>query len=125
LLNEDQKVFVLASNNFLPSETAILSSLFPDKSEIHFKKLKNSEEGRKAILEFINHPLITENNIHCSTVHKEYATVAQIVDQLIEPVLYKAGFDIYQYGQNIALTNFIIHFGNFFWDKALYLKMLD
>lgn len=125
LLNEDQKVFILASNNFSTEEAAILSSLFPTTSEIHFKNLKNSEQGRKAILDFINHPLITEKNIHCSTVHKEYTTVAQIVDQLIEPVLYRAGIDLYQYGQNIALTNFIIHFGNFFWDKAIYVKMLN
>jgi hypothetical protein len=125
LLNGDQKVFVLASNNFSTEQAKVLASLFPDKSEIHFKKLKNSNEGRKAIVDFINHPLITEKNIHCSTVHKEYTTVAQIVDQLIEPVLYKAGIDLYQYGQNIALTNFIIHFGNFFWDKAIYLQMLE
>ena len=124
LLNKDQKVFVLASNNFSPADTEIISALFPDKSEIHFKKLKKSGEGRKSILDFINHPLITEKNIYCSTIRKEYSTVAHIVDQLIEPFLYQGGIDLYQYGQNIALTNFIIYFGNFFWDKNVYQKML-
>jgi hypothetical protein len=125
LLNEDQKVFVLASNNYSANEIEILTSLFLDKSEIHFKQLKDSKAGRASIIEFLNHPLITEKNISCFTVHKEYATVAHIVDQLIEPVLYKAGLDIYKFGENIALTNFIIHFGNFFWEKDIYIKMLN
>ena len=124
LMNLDQIVFVLASNNFSADEINTLASLFEDKTELHFKKLKDSDKGRNSIIQFLNHPLINEERIICSTIHKEYATVAQIVDQIIEPVLYDNNIDIYQYGQNIAMTNFIIHFGNFFWDKVCYKAML-
>lgn len=125
LLNQEQKVFVLATNNFSVEEIDILTSIFESKSELHFKKLRNSDSGRASIIQLLNHPLITEKNILCLTGHKEYATVGQIVDQIIEPVLYDNDIDIYQYGQNIALTNFIFSFGNHFWDKELFMSFLN
>lgn len=125
LLNKDQKVFVLASNNFSATEFEALISLFENKTELHFKDLKNSDKGRQSIIQFLNHPLITERNIICVAIHKEFATVGQIVDQIIEPVLFEEGIDIYKYGENISLTNFIIDFGNFFWDKLKYENLLS
>lgn len=125
LLNSDQKAFVLASVKFEESELKKLVSIFNSNSEIHFVKLKNSQEGRKQILEFINHDLITENNIIISTCHKEYAVVANIVDKLIETVYYYQDIDIYRFGNNISLTNFIFYFGNFSWDKKLYKELLS
>lgn len=124
LLNQDQKVFILSSNNFNESEINELKALFIDCNELHFVDLKKSEKGRKAIIEFLNHRLITENNIISVVAHKEIMVAGQIVDQLIEPVLFDNEIDIYKYGENIAATNFIFHFGNFFWDKELYKQML-
>jgi hypothetical protein len=37
LLNKEQKVFVLATNNFSQIELEILISLFENKGEIHLK----------------------------------------------------------------------------------------
>jgi len=125
LLNSEQKVFVLASNNFSKREIDILTSIFDNQKEIHFKKLKNSDKGRSSIIKLLNHDLITEENIICVTAHKEFSTVGQIVDQIIEPVLYDYGIDIYLYGQNISATNFIFYFGNFFWEKEVYKQLLD
>lgn len=125
LLNQDQKVFILSSNNFNESEINELKGIFNDCDELHFVKLKNSEKGRKAIIQFLNHKLITEKNIISVVAHKEIIAVGQIVDQLIEPVLFDNGIDIYKYGENIAATNFIFHFGNFLWDKDLYNEMLN
>jgi hypothetical protein len=124
LLNSDQKVFVLASNNFSDSELEFFSTLFDKKNEIHFKKLKNSGSGRRSIINFLNHERITEKNIICSTAHKEYCTVGQVVDQLMEPVLFDKGFDIYKQGQIRSLISFIFHFDIFFWDKTLFKKRL-
>ncbi|MDP3470221.1 MAG: hypothetical protein Q8S11_17905 [Daejeonella sp.] len=124
LLNIDQVVFTLSSNNFSQTELLELSSLFDKNSELHFKKLKESENGRQSLIKFLNHPLITETNVLSSVTHKEFATVAQIVDQIMEPVYYDNNIDIYKFGQNISITNFIIHFGNFFWDKEIYKAML-
>lgn len=124
LLNKEQVVFILSSNNFSVTELSELSAMFENNTELHFKKLKESEGGRQSIIKFLNHSLITEKNIVVSTIHKEFATVAQIVDQIIEPVYYDNDIDIYQYGQNVSITNFIIHFGTFFWDKGLYNAVL-
>lgn len=124
LLNKDQRAFVLSSVRFDNSEIDTLLNLFKSSNEIHFKNLKNSKYGREKILEFINHDLITENNIICSVSDKEYVVVAQIVDQLIETVFYKSGIDIYKYGTNLTYTNSIYYFGNHFWSKELYFKFL-
>lgn len=124
LLNQDQRVFILSSNNFNDSELNELKAIFNECNELHFVKLKKSEKGRKAIIDFLNHKLITEKNIFSIVAHKEIIVTGQIVDQLIEPVLFDRGIDIYKYGENIAAANFIFHFGNFFWDKVLYNKML-
>jgi Protein of unknown function (DUF3800) len=125
LLNEEQKVFVLASNNFSNKDLNELSLLFNNNSELHFYKLKNSEQGRSSIIKFINHPLITEKNIICSIDHKELCTIGQLVDQIMEPVFYDNNIDIYKQGYNISLTNFIFHFGNFFWDNSLFRELLN
>lgn len=124
LLNKDQKVFVLATHNFSNTELNTLSTLFENSGEIHFMKLRKSERGRGEIINFLNHPLITSDNILCSIAHKELSTVGHIVDRLIEPIFYENNIDIYQYGKNIAITNFLFYFGNFFWDKQLYSELL-
>jgi hypothetical protein len=118
--------FVLASNNFSKHELKILSSLFSDPTEIHFVKLKGSENGRKEILALLNHEYINEKHINCFIAHKAYAATAHIVDRLIEPVMYDAHIDIYKGGLNIAMTNYIYHFGfGKIWDTALFETMLQ
>lgn len=124
LLNEDQKVFVLSSNNFSDSECQDLKNLFQNPNELHFVKLKNSQKGRESIINLLNHKLISEEKVSLYIAHKEVATVAQIVDQLIESVSYKRNIDIYKYGLNIQITNLIFHFGNAFWNKELYENLL-
>lgn len=125
LLNKDQRFFVLASVRFDSQEIDTLSDLFKTYDEIHFKNLKNSTYGRDKILKFINHDLIDEGNILCSISDKEYIVIAQIVDQLIETFFYNSGYDIYQYGKNLTYTNSIYYFGNYLWNKELYLKFLS
>lgn len=125
LLNQDQKVFILSSNNFNDFEINELKAIFQDSNELHFVKLKRSKKGREAIVSFLNHRLITERNIISVVAHKEFITAAQIVDKLIEPVLFDRDIDIYKSGENISYANFIFYFGNFFWDKELYNNMIN
>lgn len=124
MLNEQQRAFVLASVNVKPDGIEKLNSIFESNEEIHFVKLKNSDKGRKQIIKFINDDFINEDNIIVSVCDKEYAVVGHIVDQLIETLFYNNGIDIYKYGRNIAFTNSIYMFGNFYWDKQLYKNML-
>jgi len=124
LLNKDQKAFVLASVCFADEETDKLQTIFKDCAEIHFKNLRKSKAGREQILEFINHELITEQNIMCSISNKEYVVVAQIIDQLVETFLHKNNIDIYQYGLNLTYTNSFYYFGKFLWNKELFHAVL-
>lgn len=62
LLNKDQNIFILCSNSYTKEETEEFIKLFKNKSELHFVKLKKSEEGRKSIINFLNHPLISEKS---------------------------------------------------------------
>ncbi len=124
MLNKDQKVFVLASVDFNEEEQKRLMGIFDTGHEIHFKNLKKSSAGRKKILEFINHPLIKEDHIMIYSVHKEFNVAGQITDILIETTMHHNGYDLYQYGRNIAYANWIFYFGNFFWDKNLYTRFI-
>src|SRR5690606_20278040 len=44
LLNQDQRVFILSSNNFNDSELNELKAIFNECNELHFVKLKVREE---------------------------------------------------------------------------------
>tara|TARA_R110000868_G_scaffold400968_1_gene676223 strand:+ start:240 stop:1313 length:1074 start_codon:yes stop_codon:yes gene_type:complete len=124
MLNQDQKVFVLASVNYNDDEQETLKKIFKVDYEIHFKNLKNSNAGRKKIIEFLNHDLIKEDHIIVYTTHKEFNVAAQITDILIEHVMHHNGFDLYQHGRNIAYANWIFYFGNFYWNKTLYNRLI-
>ncbi|WP_298547645.1 DUF3800 domain-containing protein [uncultured Aquimarina sp.] len=125
MLNEDQKVFVLASVNFNLEQQNTLTSIFDLGHEIHFKNLKNSNAGRRKILEFINHPLIVEQRVCAYVVDKEFNVAGQITNHLIETVMYNNGYDLYKNGRNIAYANWIYTFGNHIWDKVLYKKFIN
>lgn len=88
LLNIDQKAFVLASVNFGSNDIEDIKQIFDGCGEIHFKSLKNSKKGREQIISFINHNTISEDSIICSVCDKEYLVIGQIIDQLVETVLY-------------------------------------
>lgn len=124
LLNADQGAFVLASNNFPMQDLQRLAALFPEGDELHFAKLKGSEKGRSALVEFLNHDLITEKNIQCIAAHKEFIAVTHIVDRLIEPVLYDRNIDIYQHGENIWMSNYIYYAGQSSWRHFSFDKFL-
>jgi len=124
LLNKDQAAFILSSSNFNDDEIEILSNIFDTDDEIHFKKLKNNSKGRKQIVEFINHPLISEKNIISSVSHKEFVVYGQIIDKLVETTLYHKNIDIYKGGTNIIFTNMLFFSGQIK-HKILYREMLE
>lgn len=124
LLNDDQKVFVLSSVRFTENEKKELFKIFETDEELHFQKLKKSQKGREQILNFINHPLIQEKNILASACHKKFATVAHIVDQLIEPVMYDNGIDLYIDGRNLIYSNHIFYLSELVWDKIEFAKIM-
>ncbi|NML70806.1 DUF3800 domain-containing protein [Chryseobacterium sp. RP-3-3] len=125
LLNPEQKVFTLCSNIFTENEASELASVFKNTKELHFVKLKKSQAGRRSIVKMLNHDLICENKIIIFIVDKEFATVAQIVNHLIETFYYHLGTDIHKNNDQVKFANMIYFFGKYEWDKGLYEELLN
>lgn len=124
LLNKDQNIFVLCSNNYAKEETEEFIKLFKNKTELHFVKLKNSEAGRKSIINFLNHPLISEDRIIVYAADKEFVVIAQIVSQLIETFYHKNGVDLHRDNNNIVITQLIYFLSKTSWNKSSFQQLL-
>jgi hypothetical protein len=109
LLDEEQRYFVLGSNCFSIDELAIFQSILPKGvHEFHFVEMKNSDVGRKAVLDLLNHELICEDKVIYAVADKIFVAAAKIVDLLIEPSFYDQGIDISCNGVNLMLTEYIM-----------------
>lgn len=126
LLDTSQPIFTLVSHNYEAHEARQI--LQPLRSlvltgELHFKKLKENSKNHDAIVACLNHELLDPARVHIFNTLKEYLIVTQIVDYLIEPVLYKQNVNLYNDGQNIAMANVMYIMGNNGWEKSLYQDM--
>lgn len=126
LLDNSQPIFSLASVNFDEDELNELFGIFDTNSdELHFKRLRKYSKTQKQLIEFCDHELIQFSKIKYSLSDKRFALVAQIIDQLFEPVMYDLNVDIYKYGMNIGLANSLYTFCNISWNKELVDEMLS
>ena len=108
LTNQEQPVFCLASVNFNVTEAEELLGRIRNKSgEYKFNKLRKNAGFRTQLETILNHGSISENTVKLAIGHKEYMIVAQIVDQLIEPLAFNDGFDFYKQGLNLSFTNML------------------
>jgi hypothetical protein len=107
LLNQQQRVFVLASSDLSTRESEELLSvvLTHQASEAKFSKLKKSVAGRRRIIKFLKSTAKFADRIKTSFFHKEYMVVTKIVDLIIETMAYRDGIDLYKDGANIATAN--------------------
>jgi len=123
LLDTTQPYHILLSHNFNDRETLeILSRILNEKiqgNELHFSSLKRKYKYQQLINEIINIPDL-EGRVFYSTSDKSFCIVGQIVDQLMEPVFYDMGYDLYQSAGNLQLTNYIYFQGNHHWNKNLF-----
>lgn len=124
LLNSEQKTFVLCSNSYTEEEAKVLNDLFESKEELHFFKLKKSSKGRKSIIALLNHSLISEKNIVLYIVNKDFVTIAQIVNQLVETFYYNNGVDIQKGNSNIITTQLMYFLSKSSWDVNLFQTFL-
>jgi len=117
LLDISQPIYVLTSHNFTEDETKeILKPLTSIGKEIHFKQLKKSYKYQQQLIEIFNSEFINDNRIKYYYADKKFSIVCQIVDLLIEPVLYNNGIDIYKKGLNIAYSNILFNLGTNIWN---------
>ncbi|UUC47170.1 DUF3800 domain-containing protein [Flavobacterium cerinum] len=109
LLNRDQPVFVLSSVRLTEAQATLLRGLLTAKAdELKFSRLKKSTRYQKEIVALLNHEIISNETVQIALFHKQYCIWLHTVDRLIEHVLREdIGCDVYEDGQNIAITNML------------------
>ncbi|EJG02015.1 DUF3800 domain-containing protein [Flavobacterium sp. F52] len=107
LLNREQPVFILSSVRLTENQSQELRSLLTAKAdELKFARLKKSKKYQKEIISLLNHSIISDETVQIALFHKQYCLWLHTVDRLIEPVLKEdIDCDVYEDGQNIAITN--------------------
>ncbi|WP_431035475.1 DUF3800 domain-containing protein [Pseudomonas yamanorum] len=110
LADLDQPLFILGSCDFSAEECEQL--LRPLRSrqapEIHFKKLRKSGRGQDRIIELFHSDLVTPERFKAQVFHKRFMLLTKVIDDLLEPLLYyHFDFNLYENGQNIALSNML------------------
>ena len=110
LADLDQPLFILGSCDFSPQECEQLLAPLRSRqaAEIHFKKLRKSGRGQDRIIELFQSDLVTPERFKAQIFHKRFMLLTKVVDDLLEPLLeYRLGFNLYENGQNIALSNML------------------
>lgn len=74
-------------------------------SELKYSSLSRSAAGRKRIVNFLRELADAPEIVKVAIAHKKYALVGKMVDLIVEPAMNENGFDLYDRGANIALTN--------------------
>lgn len=109
LLDKQQPVFTTASCNFTDEEAVYLLERlgFSKADEVHFKRLRKTRSGQKAIIELLADDLICAERVKVHVINKEFMVLAKIIDILVEHYLNKMDCDLYKDGHNIALSNML------------------
>lgn len=106
ITNREQPYFVLSSVCYTDTELQQIQKDVDYATELHFKKLKGSGDGRKVIRRLLNHPLINEQHVNYHIVDKSFAIYAFMVDTLIEPFMkYRLNENLYKGRSNVILAN--------------------
>lgn len=108
LLDPAQPVFTLASVHLTEDELEYLDELvdWPEDGELHYTDLKGSARGRRRIRRILTSDVATPRHVKTFVIHKRYMVVTKVVD-LLEDLAYRTGFDLYERGANIALSNLL------------------
>ncbi|WP_146095643.1 DUF3800 domain-containing protein [Xanthomonas arboricola] len=125
-LHQAQPIFALACTTLDPDSAKALTPplLRQSQTEVKYSKLKNSVSGRKSVIDFLNLDIISQKNFLVSAADKRFTIVAQFVDKIIEPSLYKDGIDMYANDMAANLATMLHHVGphafpNGRWDEFL------
>ena len=112
LTNKDQPYFVLATISFEEHEAkAIRDSFF---AHVRARELKHSSLAKNIrqhsmVLEYLKYLQSCPHRFKMYVIEKEFATVAKIVDYLVESTAHKMGLDIYSNGYAFALANMLYY----------------
>jgi hypothetical protein len=73
--------------------------------EVKHARLSKTQRGRKQLLTFFEKLDPRSRKACFYGVHKEYVLLAYLIDFWLEPLAHRDGFNLYERGANIALTN--------------------
>jgi hypothetical protein len=106
ITDESQPYFCLSSVLLSNEDIRFVSNLMScDAKEYHFVNFKRRKSHQDKLLRLFNSSIIDRLKIKQSVVDKSYGTTCQLVDLLIEPVLFKNGIDIYKDGVQYGYAN--------------------
>jgi hypothetical protein len=107
LLNADQPVFALASTCVdRTTATNLLSRVSRGGTrEVKYAKLRGTRSGQDALVELLSSPELTQETAKFTLADKKFYLVAHLVDKLIEPMLHRAGIDLYKRDAHVGLAN--------------------
>lgn len=112
LLNPDQPIFVVASTTLTNAESgAILRDAFPryQGAEFKFSRVWNRPRYRRELIDFSRAIGNVADQIFVYWCEKKFTALTKIVDILVEPLVYDAGYDFYAEGFNRGYVN-MLHF---------------
>ena len=110
LLDEDQPSFSYVSNNFSKEEALELLAIFDTgqtKSEVKFSKIKKLKDVALRYEKFFTSEILTNDRIVISLYNKEFYLITKFVDTIIEPILYRQGYDLYKDRMNLKTSLFL------------------
>ncbi|MDE2259898.1 MAG: DUF3800 domain-containing protein, partial [Betaproteobacteria bacterium] len=111
LLDKDQPLFVLGSNDFGKSEAISLLEHVrsPQGAEPKFKTLKRTQDGIRRLIGLFADPRLNINRVAVDVYHKRYMVVTKMVDLIAETLMHEMGEDLYRRGANIAMSNMLYY----------------
>lgn len=74
-------------------------------AELKYSSLSKSTKGRKKVIRLLRELADMPEIVKVALAHKKYALVGKMVDLIVETAMHRDGFDLYDRGANIALTN--------------------
>lgn len=77
----------------------------PQAKELHFKRMRRTERGRRQILEVLRNPAIASETVKVVRYHKSFMVTTKIVDMLVETLIHSLGRNLYERGANLGLAN--------------------
>jgi hypothetical protein len=111
LLDPEQPLFVLASNDYSAAEAAHLLEHVRSAqgAEPKFSRLKRTGDGVNRLIRFLSDPMLRADRVVTDVYHKRYMVVAKMVDLIEETLVHEVGGDLYERGGNIAMANLLFY----------------
>lgn len=127
LLDPAQPVFVTAAvhldDDVANSILGRLVAALPGWGEPKYTSLIRSSAGRAALVEALI--AVPPDSVYSYPVDKRFMTAAKMVDLLIEPMMFKAGYNMYADGSAKAMAHLLHVTGPVLGDRPLYDDMLS